>query len=138
MKKIRFILLISTITVLVVFLHFASNDTEALKPFKTSQVSESSNNVYYNETINILLYTPFWADPFLMKGNELKVKNTPELKSCITQNCRLTTNRSLLGSVAEFDALLFHHAHGWLVDGVFWKIPEQRSSKQFYIFAADE
>lgn len=91
-----------------------------------------------NGTINVLFYTPYWNDPFWLRGNESAVANPPELKNCIKKNCKFTSNQHFLDDITDFDALIFYHAHGWEVDGVYWKIPEKRSSQQFYIFAADE
>lgn len=105
-----------------------------LKPLNYSKTFESS----VDKTINILLYTPLWFDQFWLRGNESGVQNSPELKSCLNKNCRVTTNRSFVGDIADFDALMFFHAHGWIVDEVFMKTPERRKSNQFYIFAADE
>lgn len=135
MKKFRTVALIfAALVVLYIYynsLRSASETEIKLEIFPTS-------DEIVNRTINILLYTSFWKDTYWLKGNESGVQNTPELKACPIKNCRLTTNRSALSNITEFDALIFHHAYPWVVDGVEWKIPEHRSSKQLYIFGADE
>jgi hypothetical protein len=91
-----------------------------------------------NSTINILFYTSFWDNKFWLRNSEHEIQNPPEMKHCSVKNCRFTREKQTLPSIVEFDALIFHHAHGWLVDAEYWKTPEARASKQFYIFAADE
>ena len=91
-----------------------------------------------NSTINILMYTAFWGDTYWLRDNEAGLQNAPELLSCEKKNCIFTAQKKLLLNIDNFDALIFHHAQGWTVDGSLWNIPRNRSSKQYYIFAADE
>lgn len=137
MKKFKIFIVLVTVLLLNLFVvtYFIHKNVETSE---SKQITTFHVESFEKRTINILLYTSFWNNPFWMKENEFGVENTPELKSCPAKNCRLVANRSFLTNITEFDALVFHHAQGWLVDGVKWKIPEHRSSRQLYIFAADE
>lgn len=91
--------------------------------------------------INVLFYTRFWNDKYWNRLNENEFQHPTEMENCPVQNCKFTTEKQSLPSVEMFDALIFHHAHGWSVDGAagtYWKTPEVRNLDQYYIFAADE
>lgn len=84
-----------------------------------------------SDFIYILEWTPDYLEPFnyLEKDIEAFIK-----RDCVYQNCILTSNRSYLNYVTDFDAVLFNACH--LTHG--GRFPPIRTSDQQYVLVGIE
>lgn len=91
----------------------------------------SNNGNKLPDFIYILEWTPDDLEPFsyLEKDVEAFMK-----RDCVYQNCILTSNRSYLSNVSDFDALLFNACH--LTHGR--RFPSYRTSDQKYVLVGVE
>jgi hypothetical protein len=87
---------------------------------------------------HILFYTNFWSNRNWQIGNETVGSEHPHFERCSRRNCVFTNNRYYLKNFTDYDALIFHTAQGWLIKGVYWRIPEFRKPNQLYIAAVQE
>ncbi len=98
-------------------------------------VSAESKPLEKTETMKMILYhTAFWSDPYILGMGQTFFKHCP------VHQCYGTNDSSLLPSIEEFDAVIFHP---WNMEkkwgsGKMKPWPQQRSTRQKYIMLNGE
>nr|XP_021191304.2 alpha-(1,3)-fucosyltransferase C [Helicoverpa armigera] len=84
----------------------------------------------------ILQWTKSYAEPFVFMG---KGQNGFVSRRCKFANCYVTSNRTYLNSLKDFDAVLFHGPElSTAENSVLLRLPTRRSRKQKYVFVSKE
>jgi hypothetical protein len=110
------------------------------KPTPTRvKTNRKAQTLHSNATLkHILFYTNFWRNKNWNIGGETVGSEHPHFKNCSRRNCVFTNNRKYLKNFTDYDALIFHTGQGWLIRGVYWRIPSWRKPNQLYIVAVQE
>lgn len=92
--------------------------------------------IYGHEKISEMIYILSWTPKFPIENLEMEGKAFYDRK-CFQQNCLITNDSAYLNNIVDFDAIIFNvvNLQERLVN---LKIPNDRSSKQLYIYFAQE
>jgi len=102
------------------------------KNFKRQSVLTDGGNLHTNNTKYILLWTSFFGSKnWELQADVLDEEFFDRIK-CNISACVITSNRDLLPSTLDYDALIFHTTLPWKELG---KIPEKRAPRQSYVMA---
>jgi len=127
LARLSQVIFLTAVTSLSFFIFFSKLPHSPKILVKESVLNISAPRV---ETRTILYYTPWWPDHASPGSWDLGEGSSP-FAHCPEKNCVITSNRSLLPSVAQFDALLFHSWNLFHRPGM--TIPKLRSLHQRYI-----
>ena len=127
LARLSQVIFLTAVTSLSFFIFFSKLPHSPKILVKESVLNISAPRV---ETRTILYYTTWWPDHASPGSWDLGEGSSP-FAHCPEKNCVITSNRSLLPSVAQFDALLFHSWNLFHRAGM--TIPKLRSLHQRYI-----
>lgn len=125
------IILILTIT--VIFLTFNTIPSVNYYAVVTKYSTEYKKTDH--PTKHTLLWTPFFNRADWSIGKDTVKSDYFERIGCPVTNCVITTNKTYLPEVWQFDALVFHGAEEW---PIYNRTPNFRSPHQKYIFGTME
>ena len=133
-KKLIFTSLFSAlfITKLVIYSH---QQYESYTKNEVTKFEEQSSAIR-NENNKTLKHILFWTSFHESENWNMKTQGEEYLKAvnCPAINCIFTSNRKLLSSMTDYDALVFNVGESFDI----YDMPTTRSDKQVYIMANQE
>lgn len=133
--ELKFVLLVSAIVFFLILfksLHNLWLQSSTLRYKMLDEYLETDKKVEDKKTV--LFWTKFFNDPRWGMKAETYTEDYLKAVKCPKTNCVFTTNKRLLESPLDYDAIVFHAAESWF----HMELPETRSPSQVYIMASME
>lgn len=123
------IIVILLIVLIVLIVNYVIHSVNYYTPVLIKYSSE------HHSTKHTLLWTPFFNRPDWYIGNNTVKSDYFEKVGCPVTKCVITTNKTYLPEVWQFDAVVFHGAEEW---PIFDRVPRFRSPHQKYVLGIME